>query len=389
MKFQDYLGTISFGIKIGAVLPGDDVAKLVCDAVAKGVKDNLISDGDIVCVTETIVAKAQNNFISTDDMAKEIRKKLNINENSTLGLLLPMVSRNRFLPLLKGFAETVNKGKIIIQFPYPDDEVGNFIIPKEYLDERGIGLDSKISADELEGKNFRHPYTGVNYPALYKETIENEGALQEIFLSNNPLEIINHNPDAIIVCNIHERDEIKEKVKKVYENCISMQEIFNDSSTGSWSEWGLYGTNMVHNRIKLAPREGDKVAEEIKAKITKETNTNVEVIIYGDGAYKDPSQKIWELADPVTTFGSSSNLKNRKRTGVKYKLIADKLFAEGKSREFIENQIEIEKTKKHEIDSIISEGTTPRELCDLLASLADLISGSADAGTPIVIIKNF
>ncbi len=388
-KFPSYLGVKAFGVKIGAVLPRDNIVEEVCKAVKKCHEDHLIDDRDIVCVKESIVARAQNNFISKEDIGKEVKEKLKLSKTDTLGILFPIASRNRFVPILEGLVTAVPKGKVVIQFSYPRDCVGNQIAPEELEEQLGINLSrEEIFADQLQKYDFRHPATGVNYLSVYEEIIKKADVEVEIFLSNNTSKILDHKPKGILVACIHERDKVLEKIKKVFENAITMQDLFNDSRRAVWSEWGLLGTNMYsEDKIKLPPRESFNVAKTIQKAINDTTGKKVEVMIYGDGAYMDPSTGIYELADPVCSFGHSDGL-NRRREGIKYKFFVGTLHAQGKKKGEIEEIIDEQKQKMYEIDNISMEGTTPRKLEDIAGSLADLVSGSADAGTPLVIIKD-
>jgi len=374
---------------MGVILPGDDIVETVYKSVKKCYDDGLVDEGDIVCVTESVVAKSQNNFVNLDYVAEELRKKLAVSENDHLGVLYPIVSRNRLAQILKGIARSVKDGKVTVQLSYPTDEVGNQTIPKNSLYDLGKTLYDKITLSDLAGRSFPHPVTGVDYIKLYYDTIRSERADPDIFLCNNPREIIEHKPDGIIVSNIHERKDTKNEITRFgYENCITLQEICNDKNNEAWSEWGLLGSNLSYGEnLKLAPREGNKVAEEIQQRICRGIGKKVEVVIYGDGAYKDPSTGIFELADPMTFFGLTGGLENVRRTGVKYKWLADNLHSQGKSRDEIERKIENMKEKQYEMDDVVMEGTTPRRLPDIVSSLADLVSGSADTGTPVVIVK--
>lgn len=387
-KFPSYLGVKAFGVKIGAILPGDNIVEEVSKAIKKCYEDNLIDDGDIICVKESIVARAQDNFILKEDIGIEVREKLNLTESDTIGILFPIASRNRFVPLLEGLVTAVPKGKLIIQFSYPRDCVGNQIAPEELEEELGINLNKEeLHADQLKKYDFRHPETGVNYLTVYEEIIKKANVKSEIFLSNNKYKILDHKPKGIIVSSIHDRDKMVEKIKKVFENVITMQDLFSDSSKAAWSEWGLLGTNMYSDeKIKLPPRESFAVSKAIQKAIKDTIGKEVEVTIYGDGAYMDPSTGIYELADPVVSFGHSDGI-NRRRIGIKYKFFVGTLHSQGKKRDEIEEIIDEQKQKTYEIDNISMEGTTPRKLEDLAGSLADLVTGSADAGTPIVIIK--
>lgn len=384
----EYLGVKAFGVKMGVVLPGDDIVEEVYRIIEKCYRDRLIDDGDILCITESIVARAQNNIVSKDEISKEIREKLGLTEKSNLGILFPIASRNRFALILESFARAVYAGKVIIQFSFPRDCVGNQIAPED-LDKqlnRNLLVD-EIRFDEIRKINFCHPATGINYIELYSAIIEGEGAKPDIFLSNNPREIVKHDPDGVVVACIHERDRVLQEVKKVFNNAITLQDLCNNPKKRAWSEWGLLGSNLYSNeQIKLAPKKSFEVAKRIQKRIMEGIGKKVEVLIYGDGAYLDPSTMIYELADPVCSFGCTEGLLKR-REGIKYKYFVGVLSTQGKSREEIGKTIEKEKQKTYKIDDVSMEGTTPRKLKDVVATLADLVSGSADAGTPIVIVK--
>jgi F420-0:gamma-glutamyl ligase len=387
-KLPSYVGVKAFGIKMGAILPGDDIVEAIYEVAKKCDKDGLIDNGDILCVTESVVARAQNNYVSKEEVGEEVRKKLSLTESDNLGILYPIASRNRFVPLLEGLAKAVYSGKVSIQFSFPRDCVGNQIAPEDLDKQLGRNLQvEEITSDELEEHNFRHPATGVDYISLYKQLIEKEGARSDIFLSNNTHKIIEHKPDGIIVSSIHERNRTLEKIKKGFDNSITLQNLCDDNKSPAWSEWGLLGSNLYsEEQIKLAPRESFEIAKNIQSRINEGMGKEIEVMIYGDGAYMDPSTGIYELADPVCSFGHTDGLK-RRRIGIKYKFFVGMLHAQGKERKEIERTIEEKKQETYKIDDDSMEGTTPRKLEDIAASLADLVSGSADAGTPMVIIK--
>jgi len=389
IKIPNYIGPLAFGVKMGVILPGDDIVADVYEAVKKCDEDGLIDDGDILCVTESVVAKAQSNYVSRREIAEEVRKRLGLTEEDNLGILYPIASRNRFVPILESLAKAVPKGEITLQFSFPIDCVGNQLVPED-LDKQldRDPLTDEISFEELKKTRFHHPATGINYITLYSETIEKEGAKPNIFLSNDPRRITKYHPDGIIVSCIHERKRIFQKIKKIFSNTIALDDLYNEPNNNAWSEWGLLGSNLDSAElIKLAPRESFKVARDIQAKIRDKIGKKTEVLIYGDGAYKDPSTGIYELADPVCSFGHTDGLVTR-RKGIKYKYLVGTLWSQGKSRREIEKHIEKEKTRSYKIDDDSMEGTTPRKLEDIAASLADLVSGSADAGTPLVVIKN-
>jgi Fe-S cluster biosynthesis and repair protein YggX len=383
----DYIGVKAFGVKMGVILEGDDIVEEVFKVVSMCNSDGLIDDGDILCVKESIVARSQKNYVTKDEIAKEVREKLDLNESSNLGILFPIASRNRFVPLLEGLVRAVPKGKVTIQFSFPRDCVGNQIAPEDLDQLTGIDLNKeKINYTESAACEFNHPATGVNYLDLYRQIAKSEGCTPDIFLSNDSFQLINQ-VDGIVVACIHDADKVQGKIKQKFENSITLKDLCNNESKSAWSEWGLLGTNLhSEKKIKLAPREAYKVALQIQSIIKQGLKKDVEVIVYGDGAYMDPSTKIYELADPVCSFGCTDGL-IMLRKGIKYKYFVGKLCSQGKNRQEIEKIIENEKQKTFEIHDMCMEGTTPRKMQDIAASLADLISGSADAGTPLVVIK--
>ena len=387
-KLPDYLGVVAFGIKMGVILPGSDLVDMVYDSLQQVDRDGLLDDGDVICVTESVVARSQGNFVSVKDIANQVRDKLNLNLSSRVGVLFPILSRNRFSLILKGIAAAVPQGEVIVQLSYPTDEVGNRLLPDDYCDSLGKRFGDVITQEEALAANYRHPITGVDYIQLYSEIIKGEGARSEIFLCNDPVRIGEFEVEGVVVADIHKRDRTRSKIKSVVPNSITLQEI---CSTGPvWSEWGVLGSNLsAGDHLKLAPRQADLVAEEIQQRVVKGLNKQVEVIIYGDGAYRDPSTGIYELADPLTAFGVTSKLRGFYRDGFKYKYVVDSCFAEGKSLQEIEENLQAKMGVEFARDSLETEGTTPRRVEDIIASLADLVSGSADAATPMVICKGF
>jgi hypothetical protein len=314
-----------------------------------------------------------------------MKSKLKLNDDSKIAVIFPIASRNRFSMILKGLARAVPQGGVLVQLSHPNDEVGNQVIDPEYA---GFLKREPITLADLAGKSFKHPVTGVDYIRLYREIISAEGAEAEIILSNNPLHALEYHPDGVIIADIHTRRKTEKVVSAWFENCITLDQVFNEGSVSS--EWGLLGSNMsAGERIKLAPRHGLQVVEQLQAKVAEELGYQVEVMIYGDGAYLDPSSGIYELADPRAAFAATTGL-NRYREGVKYKYLADHCFhEEKKSLEEIESILLESINCDLPEDSMEREGTTPRKMEDVLASLADLVSGSADAGTPVVVVKGF
>ncbi len=388
------VGVVAYGIKTGIITSDDNIIEVI----KRTIKENpvLIRENDIMCVTESVVAITQRNIVKLNAISSEIKSVLNLREDSTLGIFHPILSRNRFSMILKSIAKTVPRGKIIIQFRFPDDEQGNPIISKETLKKMNKSLTDIIPINEIGSNRLLHPETGLDYIAYYEDIVKENCCEAEFFLANSVEYIIDKKPDAIIISNIHERKEsLKAIMETGYRNVITLQDIYSDSSKVVYSEFGLLGSNLldpVNEELKLMPRNPDKVCEEIKEMLFTEFNKNIEVIIYGDGAYKDPESGIYELADPVSCFGCTSGIKNKNRIGVKTKYLMQKLYNAGKTKEEIEKIIEEEKKmflEKRQKHGFSAQGTTPRKIENLVASLADLISGSGDANTPIIIVRNF
>lgn len=384
-KLPAYIGPMAFGLKMGVVLPGMSIVDMVYEQLCRCHADSLLHNGDIICITESVVARAQNNYVTTADIAREVRSKLGLTPECRVGVVFPIASRNRFSMILKGIAEAVPQGEVVLQLSFPRDEVGNQVICPVFAKETGRAL---ITLDELGPRQFKHPITGVDYLELYKNIIRSAGAKALIYLCNDPLKVTEFEPGGVIAADIHTRAETKKIIRQVVENCITLDDICAEGQV--CSEWGLLGSNMSSgNRLKLAPRDGTQVVTELQQKLTKDLGVRVEVMIYGDGAYRDPSSGIYELADPQPAFAVTSGLKGF-REGLKLKYLADHYFHEhGKSALEIEQIIEQSKQRCLPGDSMEKEGTTPRQMVDVLASLADLVSGSADAGTPVVLIKGF
>jgi len=391
---RNNLGVIAFGVKTGIVTFEDDMVDVVKNSLKK--EKNLIDNGDIVCMTEAVVAITQKNYVVLDDVSKEIQNKLNITDESTIGVIYPILSRNRFSMILKAVAKAVPKGKIIIQLKFPDDEQGNPIINKKMLKDLNKVFEDKITTEEIGKNRFFHPETGLDYIAFYESIVKEQGCQVEIYLGNSTKFLVDKNPDGIIVSNVHHRVDTLNSIKKRnYNNVITLQDICSDTEKRAFSEYGLLGSNIldpVNETIKLSPRHGDKVCLEVQKMIKYEFSKDVEVVIYGDGAYKDPESGIYELADPVSAFGVTPGIKNRNRVGVKTKFLMQKLYNEGKNKEEIAAIIEEEKEKfikEQKKDSFSAQGTTPRKIENLVSSLADLVSGSADSNTPVVIVRGF
>lgn len=385
MKLPDYVGPLAYGLKMGVILPGMDIVKEIFDHLLTCYRDGLLGDNDVVCITESIVARAQNNYITIDDIAREIKDKMKLADQDRVAVVFPIASRNRFSMILKGIARSVPSGEVVVQFSYPSDEVGNKIVDADFVE--GLGKDL-ITYEELGNREFKHPLTGVDYIKLYHDIIREEGVKPKIFLSNDPLHVLEFAPDGIIAADIHTRQTTKKVLSSKFENCITLDQVCNEGE--AYSEWGLLGSNMSSGeRLKLAPRDGKEVVNLLRDKVKEELSIDIQVMIYGDGAYLDPSSRIYELADPQAAFAATEGL-NCIREGVKYKYLADQCFHEKKlNAEEIEAFIADSSQAGFTEDSIDREGTTPRRMEDVLASLADLVSGSADAGTPVVVVKGF
>ncbi len=390
ISLPEYIGVSAFGIKMGVIGPGSDLLNMVYTSLEKCDRDGLLHDGDAVCITESVLARSQNNYVTINDIVTDVYQALQINSRSTLGIVFPLLSRNRFSLIIKALAKAVKDGEVIVQFSHPADEVGNQLLPREYAEERGLKECDIIHCEDIIGERFKHPITQIDYMGLYQEIILEQGARATIFLCNDPAKILNFNPQAVIVANVHNRFHVMKKIKQNgFDNVITLQELCNDERD-AWSEWGLLGSNLSSNdKLKLAPREADQFACDVQGKVLQGLGKKVEVIIYGDGAYCDPSTGIYELADPQPAFGKTAGLQGHYREGFKYKYLVDKMLDQGSQLDAIAASLLDRKTALCERSSMDSQGTTPRKTEDLIASLADLISGSADAGTPLIIVKGF
>jgi hypothetical protein len=385
-KLPDYIGPAAFGIKMGVVVPGTDLLKMVVLALRQLAADDLLHDKDVVCITESVVARAQNNFVSVAEVARQLQHKLQLTDTGKVGVVFPITSRNRFSLILEGIARAVPQGEVVVQLPFPNDEVGNQIVAPEAAEAFDFA-DGYVRDDELAGLNCLHPITRVNYLEMYRQIIEDQGAKATIILSNDPNQVFQFRPDGVIAADIHSREATKKKLLKKLSNVITLQDLCNEGD--NWSEWGLLGSNMSANKtLKLAPREAADFARAVQAEILHTTGRKVEVLVYGDGAYKDPSTGIYELADPMPVFGMTAGLNGSYRDGIKYKYVADMCHHEGKSTDEIEAHLAEQSAQAFKQGEMVTEGTTPRRTEDVIASLADLVSGSADAGTPVIVVKN-
>ncbi len=386
------VGTVTRGLRCPIINEGDSIETIVVESVLKASEAEgfKIEDKDIVCVTESIVARAQGNYASIDQIAKDVTNKFG---EATVGVIFPIFSRNRFSNILKGIARGAKK--VVLMLSYPSDEVGNHLVSLDALDEKGINpwtdvLDEK-QFRELFGYN-KHTFTGVDYIEYYKELIANEGAECEVIFSQKPKTILEYTKN-VLTCDIHTRF----RTKRILENngaekVYALDDILSESIDGSGfnENYGLLGSNKsTEEGIKLFPRDCQPVVEGIQEVIKEETGKTVEVMIYGDGAFKDPVGKIWELADPVVSPAFTSGLEGTPNE-VKLKYLADNNFSDLRGAD-LEAAIKKHINEKDEdlTGSMEAQGTTPRQLTDLIGSLADLTSGSGDKGTPIVFIQGY
>lgn len=390
------IGTVSRGVRAPIIRKGDDIVDIVVNSVLDASKNGnfSIGDRDIIGVTEAVVARAQGNYATVDHIAKDIKTKFNNNE---IGVIFPILSRNRFAICLKGIARGAaqGSGKIILMLSYPSDEVGNHLVDLDSLDEKGINPWTDVLTEEEFRKNFgiiKHPFTGVDYIEYYKSLIQAEGCDVEIILANDCRTILKYTKH-VLCCDIHSRARTKRLLKNAgAETVYTLAEILSNPVDGSgYNElYGLLGSNKAtEDTVKLFPRDCQTVVNNIKQKMYELTGKNVEVMIYGDGAFKDPMGKIWELADPVVSPAYTSGLEGQPNE-VKLKYLADNEFAHLKGNEL---KTAISEYIRHKgdnlVNNMISQGTTPRRLTDLIGSLCDLTSGSGDKGTPIVLIQGY
>ncbi|MCR5090265.1 MAG: coenzyme F420-0:L-glutamate ligase [Oscillospiraceae bacterium] len=386
------VGTVSRGLRAPIIREGDDLQRIVTDCVLQAAESDgfVIRDRDIVCMTEAIVARAQGNYASVDDIAEDVRSKLG---GGTVGVVFPILSRNRFSICLRGFAKGCKK--IVLMLSYPSDEVGNHLIDWDALDASGVDPYTDVLDEARYRELFgyrKHRFTGVDYVEFYSNLIREAGAEAEIVFANDARAILNYTKN-VINCDIHTRERTKRILRAAgAERVYGMDEILTAPVNGSGfnEQYGLLGTNKAtEDKVKLFPRDSQKLVEGIQAELLEKTGKHLEVMVYGDGAFKDPVGKIWELADPVVSPFYTSGLEGTPNE-LKLKYLADNDFADlsGEAlREAIKG--EIRKKDGNLVGQMVSEGTTPRRLTDLIGSLCDLTSGSGDRGTPIVYIQGY
>ena len=384
------IGTVVRGVRAPIIKAGDDLANIVVESLMEAQKEEgfKFRDKDIVAVTEAVVGKAEGNFVTVDDIANDIRIKYPSGE---VGLVFPILSRNRFSICLKGIARGVKK--IYIQLSFPSDEVGNGILDEDKFEESKYNLSSVISEDEYTKNfgDFLHPFTGINMVDFYRELVKDENCDVEFVFSNDPKTILDYTKD-ILVCDIHTRDKTKKLLSNastnVYGLCDIMSEAIGDS--GFNPMYGLLGSNKsTEEKLNLFPKTGDVLVKNIHDKLYELTGKNIEVMVYGDGAFKDPVGKIWELADPVVSPAYTDGLEGTPNE-LKLKYISDNKFKDLSGEELVmAMKKEIAEKDKNLKGKMETQGTTPRRLTDLIGSLCDLTSGSGDKGTPIVFIQGY
>ncbi|WP_018394306.1 coenzyme F420-0:L-glutamate ligase [Bacillus sp. 37MA] len=386
------VGTVVRGLRCPIINEGDDIEKIVVDSVLKAsdVEGFKINDKDIVTLTESIVARAQGNYATIDHIAKDVRSKFG---EDTVGVIFPILSRNRFANCLRGIAKGAKK--IVLMLSYPSDEVGNHLVDIDVLDEKGVNPWTDVLTEKQFRDHFgyiKHTFTGVDYIDYYKSLVEEYDVECEVIFSNNAKTILNYTK-SVLTCDIHTRFRTKRILKanggdKIY----SLDNILSESIDGSGCNeaYGLLGSNKsTEDSVKLFPRNCQPIVDKIQHKLKEKTGKNVEVMVYGDGAFKDPVGKIWELADPVVSPAYTSGLDGTPNE-VKLKYLADNNFADLRGEELKQAISQFINNKDSDlVGSMEAQGTTPRKLTDLIGSLSDLTSGSGDKGTPIVFIQGY
>ena len=386
------VGTVSRGIRCPIIRQGDDLAAIVADSVLAAAESEgfPLRDRDVISMTESIVARAQGNYASVDAIAADVRTKLG---GGTIGVLFPILSRNRFAICLKGIA--MGAKKVVLMLSYPSDEVGNHLITLDQLDEAGVNPYSDILTLEqyraLFGEN-KHEFTGVDYVQYYGDLIRAAGAEVEIIFANQPRAILPY-ADHILTCDIHTRARTKRILKEAGAKVVcGLDDILTAPVDGSGynERYGLLGSNKsTEDTIKLFPHACKDLVLDVQSRILSATGKHVEVMVYGDGAFKDPQGKIWELADPVVSPAYTDGLVGTPNE-LKLKYLADNDFADLSGEELKQAISEsIRKKQDNLVGSMASQGTTPRQLTDLIGSLCDLTSGSGDKGTPVVLVQGY
>lgn len=381
-------GTVSRGVRAPIINSGDDIVEIVTNTLLTAAKEEGVKfyNKDVVAMTESVVARAQGNYVTTDDIANDVKAKLG---GGTIGVIFPILSRNRFSVCLKGIAKGAEK--VVIMLSYPSDEVGNHLVSLDRIDEKGVNPYSDVLTEQKYRELFgyeKHTFTGVDYVEYYRSLVTEQGAECEIIFANNAKAILSYTKN-VLCCDIHTRFRTKRILKAEGANVIGMDEIMNAPIGGSgYNEaYGLLGSNKsTEDSVKLFPRDCQPIVDAIAKRLYEATGKKIEVLVYGDGAFKDPVGKIWELADPVVSPAYTSGLEGTPHE-LKIKYLADNDFADlsgDELKEAIKNKI----SEKDE--NVVGQmGTTPRRLTDLIGSLCDLTSGSGDKGTPIIWIQGY
>ena len=387
------VGTVSMGLRAPIIREGDDLVEIVTQSILDAMKEDGLAprDRDVVAMTEAIVARAQGNYASVDNIAEDVRAKLG---GETIGVIFPILSRNRFAICLRGIAKGAKK--IVLMLSYPSDEVGNHLVDLDMLDEKGVNPYSDVLTLEKYRELFGygvHPFTGVDYVEYYSSLIREMGAEVEVIFANDCRKILSYTKN-VLCCDIHTRARTKRLLKAAgAERVCGLDDILNAPVNGSGcnEKYGLLGSNKsTEDKVKLFPRECQDLVESIQANLLKKTGKHIEVMVYGDGAFKDPVGKIWELADPVVSPAYTAGLEGTPNE-LKLKYLADNDYANlsGEAlRDAIKGAIQ-KKDCSSLVGNMASQGTTPRRLTDLIGSLCDLTSGSGDKGTPIVYIQGY
>ena len=386
------VGTISRGIRCPIIREGDNLVDMTVTSVMEAAESEGFSlrDRDVIALTESIVARSQGNYASVEDIAADVKAKLG---GETIGVIFPILSRNRFAICLKGIA--MGAKKVVLMLSYPSDEVGNALLTYDQLDDAGINPYSDVLTLEkyrdLFGEN-KHEFTGVDYVEYYSNIIKEAGAEVEVIFANQAKTILNYT-DCVLTCDIHTRQRTKRLLKAAGAKVVcGMDDILTSSVNGSGfnAKYGLLGSNKsTEDKIKLFPQECQGLVEDIQAKILELTGKHVEVMVYGDGAFKDPQGKIWELADPVVSPAFTSGLVGTPNE-LKLKYLADNDFKNLSGAELKEAiSKSIKEKDSNLVGNMASQGTTPRQLTDLIGSLCDLTSGSGDKGTPVILIQGY
>lgn len=386
------VGTMSIGVRTGVIKEGDNLAEITVNSVLNACEElNLsLENKDIIAITEAVVSISMGNYCTVDDIVKDLQSKV---KTRHLGIVYPILSRNRFAVLLSAFARAMDKITFVLS--YPSDEVGNDILDKEKLNNSKIPLSNYVMSEseytELFG-DFKHIFTGVNMVDFYRDICKKENCEVEFVFSNDPEVILDYTKD-VLCADIHTRNTTKEKIlAKEKVNVLTLADILNKSVDGSGynSKYGLLGSNRAtEEKVKLFPENGSVFVNKVKDLFKEKANKDVEVMIYGDGAFKDPVGKIWELADPVVSPAYTEGLEGSPNE-IKLKYLSDNKFSNLKGEELNEAiKTEIRKKESELKGSMVSQGTTPRRYTDLIGSLCDLTSGSGDKGTPVILIKNY